>query len=39
MISYEVMHFMKRKTKGKKGWMALKRMGIFERDASKGWFQ
>lgn len=23
MLSYEVMHFMKRKTKGKKGWMAL----------------
>lgn len=24
MVSYEVMHFMKRKTKGKEGWMALK---------------
>lgn len=24
MISYEIMYFMKRKTKGKKGWMALK---------------
>lgn len=24
MISYEIMHYMKRKTKGKKGWMTLK---------------
>lgn len=24
MIAYEIMHYMKRKTKGKKGWMALK---------------
>lgn len=24
MVAYEVMHFMKRKTKGKQGWMALK---------------
>lgn len=24
MVSYEVMHFMKRKTKGKEGWMSLK---------------
>lgn len=24
MISYEIMHYMKRKFKGKKGWMALK---------------
>lgn len=24
MIAFEVMHYMKRKTSGKKGWMALK---------------
>lgn len=31
MVSYEVMHFMKRKTQGKTGWMALK------LDMSKGY--
>lgn len=34
MISFEVMHYMKRKTLGKKGWMSLK---LDMRKAMIGW--